>query len=806
MSSLTDSTLATRRFCLGVGVTSGASLALSLLFTRIFSVTMYYHFAFLLVSLALLGIAVAGVAISLLPNVFREDRLPWLSGMFALSIAPLALLSLKVVTDSPLSVDLSLENTSKLIRLYFATAMPFLASGFAISLAIAGAKDKIGTVYAFDMGGAALGCVLIVVMIPLFGAQGSVVLVAALAAAGGALLASSASASHPMKTVVTYVAIAVALGLFSLAAYPMQSGGWFKIAQGTKFLREDAVEFERWNSFSRVTVSTAESDYKWLHIDADAATRMYSGEIAKDGYKATRRFSEARVASIVYALRNHGPALVIGPGGGPDIISALRAKVPRVIGVEVNPIIADVIMKGQYVAWNGDLYRRKGVEVHVDDGRSFVRRSEESYSSIQATLVDTWAASAAGAFTLSENNLYTADAFVDYLNHLTPDGVLSMTRWYGRPPIEFYRLAGLGREALNRLGIADAQQRHYFYVVADNRMATMLLKAAPFASDEIATLDAEARASRLAVLYRPIGAPGSDRQLAKFFETPTEVLYPQFTFDVRPVTDDRPFFFYTVRGADFLGLLGKLRGIEKSNLGLAILQLVLIISTLLTIALVLLPLWLFRRGSLGRDRGPKLRLLGYFLCLGFGFILVELGLMQRFILFLGHPIYALAVVLAALLGSSGVGSALSGRLVAQYGVDGAIRRAVAVLAAVLLVYAAGLGPLFNALLGLPISGRVAISMLLVAMLGVLMGVMLPLGVRIANGFGRDTVAWAWGINGAASVVGSTLSLILSMHFGFTATLLAGLVAYLVGAKVIPTSEAVGRGRALVTTGGAEAGA
>src|SRR6185436_6213199 len=112
------------------------------------------------------------------------------------------------------------------------------------------------------------------------------------------------------------------------------------------------------------------------------------------------------------------------------------------------PLIADDIMRGAYVSWNGDLYRNPRVEVQVDDGRSFIRRSEEQYSSIQATLVDTWAASAAGAFTLSENNLYTADAFVDYLSHLKPDGVLSMTRWYGRPPIEFFRLAGLGREAL----------------------------------------------------------------------------------------------------------------------------------------------------------------------------------------------------------------------------------------------------------------------------------------------------------------------------------------------------------------------
>ncbi len=769
-----------------MGVTSGASLALSLLFTRIFSVTMYYHFAFLLVSLALLGIAVAGVAISLLPKVFSEERLPWLSGLFAVSIAPLALFALKAAVDNPLSVDLSTENTAKLIKLYFSTALPFLASGFAISLAIAGAKEKIGTVYAFDMGGAALGCIVIVPLVPAFGGQGAVVVMAALAAAGGALLASSALASHPMKKVVTFGGLAVALGLLVIATGPMKDGTWFKISQGTKFLNESAVEFERWNSFSRVTVSTGEPDHKWLHIDADAATRMYSGEIATGGFEAPRRFSESRVASIVYALRTEGPALIIGPGGGPDVVSAVRAKVPRIVGVEVNPIIADVIMKGAYTGWNGDLYRRPGVEVHVDDGRSFIRRSKDQYSSIQATLVDTWAASAAGAFTLSENNLYTADAFVDYMSHLKPDGVLSMTRWYGRPAIEFWRLAGLGREALTRRGIGEQQQPQHFYVAADDRMATMLLKATPFTIEEVGKLDAEAQASQLAVLYRPLGEAGQDPTLDQFFKTPVQQLYPQLPYDISPVTDNRPFFFYTVRGDDFIGLLGKLGGMEKNNLGLAILQLVLIVSTLLTILLVLLPLGVFRRGALAVDRSPKLRTLGYFLCLGFGFILVELGLMQRFILFLGHPIYALAVVLATLLGSSGLGSALSNRLATKYGVNGAITRVTRALAVVLVGYAVGLGFIFNALLGLPLEMRVVICVILVALLGVLMGMMLPLGVRAANVYGQDMVAWAWGLNGAASVVGSTLSLIVSMHFGFTATLMLGLAAYLVGAKIIPT--------------------
>lgn len=787
-------TMNLRTFCWGVGLTSGASLALSLLFTRIFSVTMYYHFAFLLVSLALLGIAVSGVVIYLMPKTFTAERLPVLAGGFAVAIGPLAVYALSVAVENPLSVDLSGDNGSKLVKLYFATALPFLASGFAISLAIAGAKEHIGRVYAFDLGGAALGCLVIVPLVPAVGGQAAVVLGAALACAGGVLLATAAPANRG-RTVQVVGGIAT-LALLLLASDSTQRGGRFFIRQGSKFLNESAVEFERWNSFSRVTVSTGEPDHKWLHIDADAATRMYSGAIAEGGYEAPRRFSEAVVAAMVYSLKKEGPALIIGPGGGPDVISALRAGLPKVVGVEVNPLIADTIMREHYVGWNGDLYRNPRVEVHVDDGRSFIRRSQERYSSIQATLVDTWAASAAGAFTLSENNLYTAEAFVDYLSRLKPDGVLSMTRWKG---VEFLRLLGLGREGLTRIGVPEAQHAQHFYIAGDPRMATMLLKQQPFTADEVAVLDAEAAANRLGVLYRPVGAPGFDGQVAQFLGAPTQQLYAQLPLDLTPVTDNKPFFFYTLRPADFFGVLSNVARLEKNNLGLALLQLILLISTALTLLLVVLPLFVFRPDAIRQGRAKKLKVLGFFMCLGFGYILVELGLMQRFILFLGHPVYALAVVLATLLATSGAGSALSSRLAARFGLAGAITRAVGALAALLVAYALLLQPIFNALLGLPLFGRIVLCALLVGALGLAMGTLLPLGVRSAQEAGEEVVPWAWGLNGATSVIGSTLSLILSMNYGFNTTLLVGLGFYALGAVLLAEKKAPVTAAAAATT-------
>lgn len=788
----------------GIALTSGASLALSLLFSRLFSVTMYYHFAFFIVSLALLGIAIGGVAVYVMPRVFRERRLLPLAGVVAALVAPLTLFATHVAVSNPMSVALEGDNVTRLLEIYFATALPFFASGLAVTLVMSAAKTDIGRVYAFDLGGAALGCLAIIPLIALAGGPGALAIAGAISAIGGTFLclaglsAPAAPAGPPsddepsarprptriLPTGVTLVAAAASL---YMGLGPAQSGDAFKFEQGEKFLKEANVIWEGWNALSRITVSkSAAADHRWIHIDADAATRIFSADVTQHDLDAPLRFSEHRVSSLVYAVRNAGPALIIGPGGGPDVIAALNAKVPRVVGVEVNPLIAETVMKSVFAEFNGHLYERPAVEVVVDDGRSFVRRSDERYSSIQATLVDTWAASSAGAFALTENNLYTADAFEDYLGKLQPDGIVSMTRWYGTPPSEFIRLLGLGREAMTRAGIPESEHAAHFFIAAEARMATMLLKRSPFTAAELDVLSARCTAANLTVYFRPNvdGKGVAVPALATYFATAPEAFYAAQSYDARPTTDDRPFFFYTVWPGDFLGRLGEFTNFERDNLGLAMLQLVLIVSLGLTLLLVLLPLFLFRRAALRLNRGQKLRVLGYFLFLGFGFILVELGLMQRFVLFLGHPIYALAVVIAALLLASGIGSALSPRLTARFGTPRAIRFTIIALALLLVLYLVALPPLFHLLIGLPLAARIAIAALLVGLLGVAMGVLLPLGVMTALKVDAELVPWGWGINGATSVVGSALAVVLSMNVGFSATLIAGLVAYVLGGLVI----------------------
>jgi spermidine synthase len=784
-----------RCFSLGVASTAFATIAVELMLTRIYSVTMYYHFAFMVISLALLGLAIAGVATYLLPKVFRLDRAGELAGAFALLFALGAVVTLWVSVKSPIRLTGFSQNVGTLLQLYFAASLPFLASGFALTLAISSAGEGIGRIYAFDLIGAAAGCLFVIPSVAALGGPGAILAGAAIGAAGAALFALSAPGERRARLPLAGAGAVLAILLAFLAV--TESGAQrFEIARNPdKFLANRKLQFEQWNAFSQITVADAGApDHKWIFIDADAATRMWSGSIKDDGYKAPLRIAEVRVAALVYALRNAGPALIIGPGGGTDVISALRAGVPRVVGVEVNPIIVEDVMKGAFAKYNGDLYRDPRVNVVVDEGRSYIRRSGEAYSSIQATLVDTWAASSSGAFTLSENNIYTVEAFGEFLDHLQPGGVIAVTRWFDpKQPKEFLRLVALGRGALEARGVKEAW-RHVILAEDRERRGTMLVSRDPFTDADIATVKERALADRLRVLYVPgteTSGDTGDAFLASFLLAPSMTRFLRgLPYDASPTTDNRPFFFYTVRPGELFSLLGKLDTLERNNLGLAILLILLLVSAGLTLLFVILPLLLFRRDALRERRGAKLRVLGYFLSLGMGFILVEIGFMQQFVLFLGHPIYALAVVLATLLAASGTGSALSGRLNDRWGPRGVARRSILALAVLMSLYGFGLGPLFQALLGLPLGARVAIAALLVALPGLLMGSLLPSGVRLANALGPDVVPWAWGLNGATSVVGSILAITISMNFGFAVTLSIGVSAYLAGLGVMPPMPAM----------------
>lgn len=786
-----------RSFTVAVALASCCTIALELLLTRIFSVTMYYHFAYLVISIAMLGLSISGVSIYLLPKWFQSQRAPMLGAVFMLVFSQAVPWTLRTALHSPISLEHWQDNLGRMGILYLSTGLTMLSSGFAISLAIASAGPRIGQLYAFDLVGAAVGCFLIIPAISIFGGPGALLACAGLGAVSAAIFAlSSSTGGRAARYGMAGIAIVAATNLFVLASSEERTNRFGLARNEEKFLGKNPVLFEKWNSFSQITVSSSGApDYLWIIIDADAATRLWSAEVARGRTDAPLRYSEVKASSLVYALRHERPALIIGPGGGTDVIAALHHGVPSVVGVEVNPIIVNDVVRGRFADYGGDLYRDPRVHVFVDEGRSFVRRSKGDYGSVQATLVDTWAASSSGAFTLSENNIYTVEAFEEFLSHMAPGGILAITRWYNpAQPREFLRLVALGRQALENRGVKPAEVTRHMALVSDSHYhGTMLLGRDPFSQEDVQILHQQVKERELYLLFAPGLADANtpspadeDPVLAAYLRAPSGASYlAQLPYDASPTTDNRPFFFYNLRPGDVLTAFGHLKALEKDNLGVIVLLALLMLSLALVALFVFVPLLVFERKALRTQRRAKLRLLTFFLCLGMGFILVEIGFMQKFVLFLGHPIYSLAVVLASLLLSSGVGSALSGLGARRWGVVGCARRVVLALAVVLALYGLVLTPLFHALLGLALFVRIPIAVLLVSLPGLLMGALMPNGVRVGNQLGPGTVAWGWGLNGAAGVVGSVLAVGLSMSFGFDVALGLGVLIYLVGMVAFP---------------------
>jgi predicted membrane-bound spermidine synthase len=755
-----------------------ATLMLELTLTRLFSATMFYHFAFLAISLALFGSGASGVFLYLARPRLDEQRTARLMAGACALFAASTVAALFVILGHPLSpFSPGLGILLSLAWIYGAAALPFFFAGSVITLAISAWTREINRVYLFDLAGAALGCLLLVPALGTLGAIDTVLLVALLAALAGFLLSGR-------RAMLALVALAAVLVAWNRAAP-------FIELREAKGLSEDPVVFSRWNSFSRVTVtSTPDPDRLLLYIDADAATIIH-----KDASDLQRHAAERdRIESLAYQAGHRDKVLIIGPGAGVDVIVARLHGARDVTAVEVNPLVARGVMSSEpFRSFSGRIYEQPGVRLVVDEGRSFLRRSDERYDLVLGTMVDTWAATAAGAFALTENNLYTREAFRDYLDRLAPDGVLSLTRWYQTPPDQLLRILSLGRVVLAERGIADA--RRHFAVVRGKQeggqplsTSTVLLKPRPFSSDEIAGVEAFAERAGFDVLYTPNTRPDND--LTRLIEaSDPEAFWEAFESDVSPPTDSRPFFFQSARPGQVFSKRWSRGEWRRTNLGTLVLFGVVGISALVVALFILGPLLLVRR-RVAAARG-RLPFLLYFAALGTGFIVVEVVLVQKCVLFLGHPVYALTVVLFAVLLWSGIGSWLAGR-VRDAEVPRALRTMLLAVAGLVVVAAFGLAPVFYALVQLAAPLRVLITVLALAPLGLALGMPMPTGIRLLAGRAPELVPWAWGVNGAASVLGSVGAVALAMRWGFDVALLIAaclyLAAVLLAARAVQATE------------------
>jgi SAM-dependent methyltransferase len=758
---------------LGVALSTLATLILELSLTRIYSVVFYYHFAFLAISIALFGLGAGGV--------FSYVVAGWRGALFH-KLGSIALLNGVLVTLSLvfiLSRDSEPSNWT-LALVYFASALPFFLAGTVISLTISETIERVERVYFFDLVGAAAGCLLLIPFLNVFGGPNTVIVAGALFAVSSAIWFNLAGSS-PGRV----AGVGVSLALVGLVMFNVKQGFIdIRHAKGQAIRKELYV---KWNSFSRIAMAP---DKDWpqmmsIVIDADAATGVANFDFDHLG-ENDRNSLLADGPGLPYVLRPGAKTLVIGAGGGWDLARSLASGSRDVTGVEINPIIAQTIMRERFPELSHRLYFRPEVRIEIEDGRGFVRRTRERYQVLQATLVDTWASTAAGAFALSENNLYTTDAFEDYFRILTDDGLLVFTRWGLDPPRESLRLVSLGTAALENLG--EREPWKHFFIVRQGKLAgwgaldTVLISRKPMPAEEVSRARLAAAAGKLEMVYAP-GDTGGNPFAELLRASDPQAYRRAYRFDISPVDDDRPFFFYSVQPRDlweFVTSASRKTADYKVNQAVPLLFTLLGVSLAATlIVLALPPLLLGSR--LPRQPGVPAFLL-YFVAIGAGYILIEVALIQKFVLLLGHPTYALTVIVFSMLVSSGLGSYLSRRVLA--GSPQRLRWVLAGVAALVAGLSLAAGPVSSAGAGWPLGVKFVAVVLLIAPAGFLMGMPLPTGLTRLEAWHKPSVRWAWSLNAASSVLGSGVAILFALYAGLRGTLLLGGALYLLALLLV----------------------
>jgi hypothetical protein len=772
-----------RTLLAGLCLTSFATLLLELALTRLFSVVLFYHFAFLAISIALLGLGAGGVFAYLRKRQLAKVATRILAERLCMMNAVVVLLVLEIVLHVPVALEVTGKNFIRLTILYLAAAVPFFLTGVLFSIVFSRETRRIPLLYGTDLGGGALACLAVVPLLNWIGGPNTILMASAALAVAAAVWASSQNTRR--------VAGALLAGFLLLIAANL-SDKLIDVVYAKGIFRDPAwVEFARWNALSRVEVDRI-GRAKSIVIDADAST--YIMNVQPDHVQGTpwERILMSRPPALVNVLRPRGDFAIIGPGGGIDVLTALFNGSPSVTGIEINPIIANTIMRGRYATYSKHLYQRPDVHMNVTDGRSYLRSTPQQFDVVQMTLVDTWASTAAGAFALSENNLYTVEAFREYFEHLRPDGMIAITRWEFHEPREALRVVAEAMEALHRLGVANPARN---FIVAsqgllneDGIPVVVLAKKTPFTPDEEAAVQAHfLKYSELHALYMP-----SEPQQNPFGDliasNDARAFARTYAYNVAPVDDNAPFFFFTLKPGQIVGAQSLHHGVDwKVNLGVLVLLLVLVISLAAVLAFLILPMALHR----GQVRQSPLPLL-YFVAVGLGYILVEIAFIQRFVLFLGHPTYALTVVIFLLMLSSGAGSLFSRRWLP--------RTELAWMPIILVVGALLIDVIFlprwlESWVGLTLYSRMAVSGLLLAPLGFVMGMPFPTGLRALAARAEsnlhlsaddNAVEWAWAMNAAASVLGSVLAMVIAIQFGLNVTLACGIAAYLFALVLLPT--------------------
>ena len=784
---------------------SFGTLTVEIAFTRIFSYGLSYHFAYLTIATALLGFGSAGSWLTAFPGLRRDVRTRLVRASACAGVAVLLTLAFSaVVRFDTVKIGSNPGALAMLALYYVAVTIPFFFAGIAVATVLAARPDRVGRLYACDLIGAGLACAVSVPLIWWLQTPAVVILGAFALWATAAILATERRT--PMIPATSAVAMtAVSAWVLLAAPFPPSTGQFLDLlmalpgahllyTQWTPLNRVDAVGWMPPHVSPRASYAVSGVSAKFEGTRPEFRMIGYDGgslavTYRYDGDPRTLEVFRHHVLAAPYVLTPHPKMLIIGLGGGADALAGIANGAGPITGLELNPVTVRLDTQ-DFRDFNGGVFDH--VRVVAAEARHWVESSDERFDLIVLNGIDTLSALSSGAYVLAESYLYTTQAFQRYLQHLSPGGVYALFAFDNNglagPTCIIQRFAETLRAALQGLGVEDPKAN--IAILASNEavpLVVTLVKLEPYTAEELARLQSFADREGFLFWHRP-DRPG-DQAVSRYLwmsAAEREAYLAGHYLRLQAATDQSPFFFNFYKWRSLIRRAPEDPGTTPST-GQRMLLVMLVQAIVISIVMILLPL------LRGRAGGPRLRaplgVVVYFAALGMGFILIEISLMQRFVLFLGFPTYSLSVVLFSLLTYTGIGSACSGFLRPPLG------RTLTVLGAALAVYTAallvGFPVVFDAFLRSALAARIVVAMLLIAPLGVLLGMFFPLGIRAVEHVDVRLVPWAWAINGCATVIGTILAVMVAMVTGFDVVMIAALATYAIGILALRRELALG---------------
>lgn len=821
------------RYLVSIFLISGSLIAYEIALMRLLSIAQWHHFAHMIISLALLGFGASGSVLAIVQHwVMRRFHIAYtVSGlMCAISLVCCFALN-QYVPFNPFMVVWHPIQLLFLVARYLILAVPFFFGAACIGMALLQFNKEISRLYFFDLFGSGIGALAVILVMYLVPPTQILTVVTTISFCGVIV----ANVRSCWRLLLLSVVIAIGfIGYLVIKPIKIKISPYKGLSSTLNFPDTEilsdrhsplgTLHVARSNSIRAVPGLSIRSERSippqlGLFTDADAMTAIthFGGDPSE------LAFLDDTISAVAYHLVDKPRVLVLGAGGGSDVLNALYHNATSVDAVELNPQIVD-LMVHQYRDFSGQIFGSVPsypVNVHIAEARGFIQSTSKKYDLIQIAMLDSVGAAASGTHSLNENYLYTVEAIEELVQHLTPDGILSITRWLKSPPRDMIKLFATAVEALEQ--IDDAAPADQLALIREWRTGTLLIKKEQFKLLEKETIQAfcqrrsfdlayypqmvESEANRYNQLPEPIYFTAA--QAIMFGNR--EQFYENYPFQIRPATDDRPYFSQFLRLGTLTQMIHAIgrNAIPFIEWGYLLLIAILIQAVVAGLILIFLPLLFLRKQpvflttrdnngassnqasnlSTGRKGAVKWRICGYFLSLGIGFMLIEMAFIQKFLLLLSYPIYAVAVVLCAFLVFAGLGSFCCprvSRVSQKFGLHVAIPATIIILSLIALVYLLLLAPIFRHFIASPDPVKIIVSVTLIAPLAFFMGMPFPLGIERLRKNQPDLIAWAWGINGYASVVGAILAVCLAIALGFNAVIVIATAIYIAGAWLAPS--------------------